>query len=77
MAGSENVDDAAVLREIAAEIHRFLQSYPNHYASRALASVINRTVAGDEIGEDERELVLVTLVREAKRQARGERFGRS
>jgi hypothetical protein len=76
MAGSEDVDESALVREIAAEIHRFLQSYPNHYAARALTSLINRTVAGDEVGEDERELVLLTLAREAKDRARGERFGR-
>ena len=65
-----------VLREIAAEIHRFLQANPNHYAARALANLINRTVAGDEVGDDERELVLLTLAREAKERAKGERFGR-
>ena len=64
------------MREIAAEIHRFLQDYPNHYASRALANLINRAAAGDEVGDDERELVLLTLAREAKNRARGERFGR-
>jgi hypothetical protein len=76
MAGSEDVDERALVREIAAEIHRFLQSYPNHYASRALANLLNRTVAGDDVGDDERELVLLTLAREAKNRARGERFGR-
>ncbi len=76
MAGAEGVDEQALLREIAAEVHRFLQAYPNHYAAAALASIVNREVAGEDVNEDERELVLLTLVREAKRQARGERFGR-
>ncbi len=76
MAGSDEVDGVALMREIAAEIHRFLQAYPNHYASTALTNLINRSVAGDEIGDDEREMVLLTLAREAKDRARRERFGR-
>jgi hypothetical protein len=76
MAGSEAPDESTLVREIAAEIHRFLQANPNHYAARALANLINRTVAGDEVGDDERELVLLTLAREAKERAKGERFGR-
>jgi hypothetical protein len=76
MAGSEDVDERALMREIAMEIHRFLQANPNHYASAALTNLINRTVAGDEVTDDERELVLLTLAREAKNRARGERFGR-
>ena len=69
-------DDAALVLEIAAEIHRFIQTFPNSYASRALAGLINREAAGESIGDDERELVLMTLVREAKAQARQRRFGR-
>jgi hypothetical protein len=69
-------DDAALLVEIAAEIHRFIQTFPNSYASRALAGLINREAAGEAIDDDERELVLMTLVREAKAQARQRRFGR-
>jgi hypothetical protein len=69
-------DDAALVLEIAAEIHRFIQTFPNSYASRALAGLINREVAGEAIDDDERELVLMTLVREAKAQARQRRFGR-
>ena len=76
MAGSDGLDQAELLQEIAVEVHRFLQTNPNHYAARALANLINREVAGDEISEDERELVLLTLVREAKQRARGEPFGR-
>ena len=68
-------DDAALVLEIAAEIHRYIQTFPNSYASRALASLINREVAGEAIDDDERELVLMTLVREAKAQARQRRFG--
>ena len=68
--------DAAVILEMAAEIHRYIQAFPNSYASRALAGLINRQVAGDTIDDDERELVLMTLVREAKAQARQRRFGR-
>jgi len=68
--------DAAVILEMAAEIHRYIQAFPNSYASRALAGLINREVAGDAIDDDERELVLMTLVREAKAQARQRRFGR-
>jgi hypothetical protein len=69
-------EDAALVLEIAAEIHRFVQSFPNSYASRALAGLINREAGGEAIGDDERELVLMTLVREAKAQARARRFGR-
>jgi len=69
-------DDAALMLEIAAEIHRYIQTFPNSYASRALAGLINREVAGEAIDDDERELVLMTLVREAKAQARQRRFGR-
>jgi hypothetical protein len=71
-----NRDDAAVIFEIASEIHRFIQTFPNSYASRALAGIINREAAGEAIEEDERELVLMTLVREAKARARQRRFGR-
>ncbi len=71
-----NRDDAAVIFEIAAEIHRFIQTFPNSYASRALAALINREAAGEAIEDDERELVLMTLVREAKAHARQRRFGR-
>jgi hypothetical protein len=70
-------DDVAVLLEIAAELHRFVQAFPNHYAARALAGLVNRAAAGEAVGEDERELVLMTLLREAKAQARGRRFGRN
>ena len=70
-------DDAAILAEIALEIHRFVQAFPNNYAARALAGLVNRTVAGEAVDDDERELVLLTLVREAKAQARRQRFGRT
>ncbi len=76
MSVDHNRDDAAVLMKIAAEIHRFTQAFPNSYASRALASLVNRSVAGEAVGKDERELVLMTLVHEAKfryPQARPER----
>jgi hypothetical protein len=69
-------DDAAILLEIAAEIHRFVQSFPNNYASRALAGLVNRAAAGEAIEDDERELVLMTLLREALAQSRQRRFGR-
>jgi hypothetical protein len=68
-------DDAAIVLEMAAEIHRFIQRFPNSYASRALAGLINRKAGGEAIADDERELVLMTLVREAKAQAPGRRFG--
>jgi hypothetical protein len=76
MPAGPDPDDAAVLAEIAAEIHRFVQAFPNSYASRALAGLVNREAAGEPVDEDERELVLLTLVREAKIQARRQRFGR-
>jgi hypothetical protein len=75
MSVDEERDDAAIVREMAAEIHRFVQGFPNSYASRALAGLINREAGGEAIGDDERELVLMTLVREAKAQARRRRFG--
>jgi len=76
MSVDQDRDDAAMLVEIAAEIHRFTQAFPNSYASRALTGLINRTAAGDPVGDDERELVLMTLLREAKEHARRRRFGR-
>jgi hypothetical protein len=76
MSAGQGPDDAAVLIEIAAEIHRFIQAFPNNYASRALAGLVNRAAAGEPVDEDERELVLLTLLREAKAQARQRRFGR-
>ena len=69
-------NDSAILLEIAAEIHRFIQAFPNNYASRALAGLINREAAGEAIDDDERELVLMTLLREALAQSRQRRFGR-
>jgi hypothetical protein len=76
MAAEHDRDQAAILREIAAEIHRFIQGNPNNYAARALTGVINREVAGEPIDDDERELVLLTLLREAKEHARRQKFGR-
>jgi hypothetical protein len=76
MSVDQGRDDAAILIEIAAEIHRFIQAFPNNYASRALAVLINRQVAGETVDDDEQELVLLTLLREAKSQARQRRFGR-
>ena len=76
MSAHGDQDETAIILEIAAEIHRYLQSFPNSYASRALASLVNRAVAGEAIDDEERELVLMTLVREAKAQARQRRFGR-
>jgi hypothetical protein len=76
MPAGPDQDDAAILLEIAAEIHRFVQAFPNSYASRALAGLVNREAAGEPVDEDERELVLLTLVREAKLHARQQRFGR-
>jgi hypothetical protein len=76
MSAGDDRDDAAILIEIAAEIHRFIQAFPNNYASRALAGLVNREVAGEPIDDDERELVLMTLLREAMAQGRQRRFGR-
>jgi hypothetical protein len=75
MSADQDPSPAAILEEIASEVHRFIQAFPNNYAARALAGLVNRTAAGEEVGEDERELVLLTLVREAKAQARRQRFG--
>jgi hypothetical protein len=76
MASDQSRSDDAILEEIAAEIHRFIQAFPNNYAARALAGLINRTAAGEPVEDDERELVLMTLVRETKAQARRRPFGR-
>jgi hypothetical protein len=76
MSADQDRDDAAILIEIAAELHRFVQAFPNNYASRALAGLVNRAAAGETVDEDERELVLMTLLREAMAQARGRRFRR-
>jgi hypothetical protein len=76
MASDQSRSDDAILEEIAAEIHRFIQAFPNNYAARALAGLINRTAAGEPVDDDERELVLMTLVRETKAQARRRPFGR-
>jgi hypothetical protein len=75
MSSEQSRNDAAILEEIAAEIHRFIQAFPNN-AARALAGLVNREVAGETVDDDERELVLLTLIREAKGQARRKRFGR-
>ena len=74
MSADQDRDEAAILIEIAAEIHRFIQAFPNNYAARALANLVNREVAGDPIDDEERELVLLTLLREAMTQARGRPF---
>jgi hypothetical protein len=76
MASDQSRSDDAILAEIAAEIHRFIQAFPNNYAARALAGLINRTAAGEPVDDDERELVLMTLARETKAQARRRPFGR-
>ena len=76
MSADQDRNEAAILIEIAAEIHRFVQAFPNNYASRALAGLVNRTAGGEPVDDDERELVLLTLVREAKAHARRRRFGR-
>jgi hypothetical protein len=76
MSADRHPDEAAILLEIAAEIHRFIQAFPNNYASKALAGLINREAAGEAIGDDERELVLMTLLREALARSRQRRFGR-
>jgi hypothetical protein len=75
MEGADGIDELGLLREIAAEIHRFVQTSPNHYAARALAQLVNREAEGEEIDPDERDLVLLTLLREAKVAARNRRFG--
>jgi len=75
MPSDQNRNDAAILEEMAAEIHRFIQTFPNNYAARALASLVNRTAAGEQVDDDERELVLLTLIRETKAQARRKPFG--
>ena len=77
MSTEQGRDDAAILAEIAAEIHRFIQAFPNNYAARALVGFINREAAGESLDGGERELVLSTLVREAKAQARRRPFGRA
>jgi hypothetical protein len=74
MSAAQDPEQAAILIEIAAEIHRFIQAFPNNYAARALANLVNREAAGETVDEAERELVLLTLLREAIAQAGGRRF---
>lgn len=76
MESDENRSDAAILEEIGAEVYRFIQAFPNNYAARALAGLVNREAAGEQVDEDEWELVLMTLVRETKFQARRRPFRR-
>jgi hypothetical protein len=68
--------EPGLLAEIAAAIHLFAQRNPNHYGSRALASVVNRLAEGENVPRDERELVLATLIRAVKDEERNRRSGR-
>lgn len=68
-------DDPALLQQIATAIHTFVQRFPNHYASAALAGIVNRSAAGENVPADERELVVATLIRAIKDEARNRKFG--
>ncbi len=68
---------AEIVAEIASEIHAFVQAFPNHYAARALVTLVNRQASGERIASDERDLVVLTLAREAKKRAGARRFAPS
>jgi len=65
----ESLGDDTVAR-LAAEIHGFLQAYPDHFASRALVDVIARDAAGDPVPPDERMLALTSVVQALRQQRR-------
>ena len=68
-------DDPALLQQIASALHSFVQRFPNHYASAALAGIVNRLASGENVPADERELVVATLIRAVKDDARNRKFG--
>jgi hypothetical protein len=53
--------DDAVAR-LGAEIHAFMQAYPEHFATRALVDVVAREAAGEPVPDDERMLALTSVV---------------
>lgn len=68
-------DDAAgddQVARLAAAIHHFVQTHPEHYASRALVAVMARESEGDPVPPDERMLALTSVV-QALRERGGPR----
>lgn len=64
-------DDApagADIARLAAAIHRFVRTNPQHYASRALVAVIGREANGEAVPADERMLALTTIVQVLREQ---------
>jgi hypothetical protein len=60
------------IAHLAAAIHRFVRTHPEHFASRALVAVMARAAAGDPVPRDERMLALTSIV-QALRERGGPR----
>jgi hypothetical protein len=56
------------LARLAAEIHRFVQAHPHHYAVVALVDVMAQESAGKRVDPDERMLALTSVVQALRRR---------
>lgn len=63
------LDDDTVA-QLGADVHRFVRTFPDHYAARALVDVMAREAAGERVPADERMMALTTVV-QALRARRG------
>jgi hypothetical protein len=64
-------DDDHVVEELGAEIHRFVRTYPDHFAARALVDVMARDAAGEFVPADERMMALTSVVQALRERRRG------